>query len=44
MSLRAELNNGEYVTPQWLSTHPTNDNRAQTLDELIPSVRVAYHP
>lgn len=42
MSLHGMLTDGEQANielPQWLSTHPNNENRAQTLDTLIPEVR-----
>lgn len=30
--------------PQWLSTHPSPDNRQKTLAELVPQMQVFYDP
>ena len=38
MSIKSQVADGG-EPPEWLSTHPASDNRAQALDQLIPKVR-----
>jgi len=34
----AEIIQGQPKLPEWLSTHPSHENRAEHLDRLIPEV------
>ena len=38
MSLLTEVPGSDQPPPEWLSTHPTHENRASKLDDMIPAV------
>ncbi len=40
MQLLTEHGQSEFIElPQWLSTHPSNETRVESFNELIPKVR-----